>query len=66
VVPEFTVMRTTFLGLQEPFEAWIDHQWQSVKPYSDRETVQFPEPYGKAGVYWFDMPEAFTLVDSFL
>lgn len=60
-----TVMRTTFLGLQEPFEAWIDHQWQSVKPYSDRETVQFPEPYGKAGVYWFDMPEAFTLVDSF-
>lgn len=60
-----TVMRTTFLGLQEPFEAWIDQQWQSVKPYSDRETVQFPEPYGKAGVYWFDMPEAFTLVDSF-
>jgi saccharopine dehydrogenase-like NADP-dependent oxidoreductase len=60
-----TVMRTTFLGLQEPFEAWIDHQWQSVKPYSARETVQFPEPYGKAGVYWFDMPEAFTLVDSF-
>lgn len=60
-----TVMRTTFLGLQEPFEAWIDHQWQLVKPYSDRETVQFPEPYGKAGVYWFDMPEAFTLVDSF-
>lgn len=60
-----TVMRTTFLGLQEPFEAWIDNQWQLVKPYSDRETVQFPAPYGKAGVYWFDMPEAFTLVDSF-
>jgi len=60
-----TVMRTTFLGLQEPFEAWIDHQWQLVKPYSDRESVKFPEPYGKAGVYWFDMPEAFTLVDSF-
>jgi saccharopine dehydrogenase-like NADP-dependent oxidoreductase len=60
-----TVMRTTFLGLQEPFEAWIDNQWQLVKPYSDRETIQFPEPYGKAGVYWFDMPEAFTLVDSF-
>lgn len=60
-----TVMRTTFLGLQEPFEAWIDNQWQSVKPYSARETVQFPEPYGTAGVYWFDMPEAFTLVDSF-
>jgi saccharopine dehydrogenase-like NADP-dependent oxidoreductase len=60
-----TVMRTTFLGLQQPFEAWIDHQWQLVKPYSDRETVRFPEPYGKAGVYWFDMPEAFTLVDSF-
>lgn len=60
-----TVMRTTFLGLQEPFEAWIDHQWQLVKPYSDRETIRFPEPYGKAGVYWFDMPEAFTLVDSF-
>lgn len=60
-----TVMRTTFLGLQEPFEAWTDNQWQWVKPYSDRETISFPKPYGKAGVYWFDMPEAFTLVDSF-
>ena len=60
-----TVMRTTFLGLQEPFEAWIDGQWQEVKPYSQREKIEFPAPYGKAGVYWFDMPEAFTLVDSF-
>ena len=60
-----TVMRTTFLGLQQPFEAWIDNQWQLVKPYSDREVIRFPDPYGKAGVYWFDMPEAFTLVDSF-
>ncbi len=60
-----TVMRTTFLGLQQPFEAWIDDQWKMVKPYSDREMIKFPEPYGKAGVYWFDMPEAFTLVDSF-
>lgn len=60
-----TVMRTTFLGLQQPFEAWIENQWQLVKPYSHRETIHFPEPYGQAGVYWFDMPEAFTLVDSF-
>jgi saccharopine dehydrogenase-like NADP-dependent oxidoreductase len=60
-----TVMRTTFLGLQQPFEGWIDNQWQIVKPYSQRETIQFPPPYGKTGVYWFDMPEAFTLVDSF-
>jgi saccharopine dehydrogenase-like NADP-dependent oxidoreductase len=60
-----TVMRTTFLGLQQPFEVWRDKQWQLVKPYSDRETIKFPAPYGKAGVYWFDMPEAFTLVDSF-
>ena len=60
-----TVMRTTFLGLQEPFEAWIDGQWQQVKPYSQREKIEFPPPYGNAGVYWFDMPEAFTLVDSF-
>jgi len=60
-----TVMRTTFLGLQQPFEAWIDNQWQLVKPYSDREKVRFPAPYGNAGVYWFDMPEAFTLVESF-
>lgn len=60
-----TVMRTTFLGLQQAFDAWIDNQWQQVKPYSDRETIKFPAPYGTAGVYWFDMPEAFTLVDSF-
>lgn len=60
-----TVMRTTFLGLQQPFEAWLNGQWQLVKPYSDREKVKFPAPYGNAGVYWFDMPEAFTLVESF-
>ncbi|MBD1844082.1 saccharopine dehydrogenase NADP-binding domain-containing protein [Cyanobacteria bacterium FACHB-63] len=59
-----TVMRTTFLGLQRPFEAWIGGDWQMVKPYSDREVVEFPQ-YGKVGVYWFDMPEAFTLPDTF-
>jgi saccharopine dehydrogenase-like NADP-dependent oxidoreductase len=59
-----TVMRTTFLGLQRPFEAWIDGDWKIVKPYSDREVVEFPH-YGKVGVYWFDMPEAFTLPDTF-
>jgi saccharopine dehydrogenase-like NADP-dependent oxidoreductase len=60
-----TVMRTTFLGLQNPFEAWIDRKWQTVKPYSDRESVTFPSPYGKTGVYWYDMPETFTLPDTF-
>lgn len=60
-----TVMRTTFLGLQQPFQAWMDNQWHSVQPYSDRETVDFPSPYGKSHVYWFDMPEAFTLPDTF-
>jgi len=60
-----TVMRTTFLGLQKPFSAWIDGKWETVKPYSDRETVEFPAPYGKTGVYWFDMPETFTLPNTF-
>lgn len=60
-----TVMRTTFLGLQNPFEAWIDGKWQTVKPYSDREAVVFPSPYDRTGVYWYDMPETFTLPDTF-
>lgn len=60
-----TVMRTTFLGLQRPFQAWIDGEWQTVKPYSDRETIEFPAPYGRTGVYWFDMPETFTLPSTF-
>lgn len=60
-----TVMRTTFLGLQHPFDAWINNQWQLVKPYSQRETVEFPAPYGRTGVYWFDMPETFTLPHTF-
>lgn len=60
-----TVMRTTFLGLQTPFEVWKEGKWQQVKPYSDRETIDFPEPYGKTGVYWFDMPEAITLPETF-
>lgn len=60
-----TVMRTTFLGLQTAFDVWTDRQWQQVKPYSDREIVEFPAPYGKTGVYWFDMPEAITLPETF-
>ncbi len=60
-----TVMRTTFLGLQNPFEAWIDGEWKTIKPYSQREAIKFPDPYGRVGVYWFDMPETFTLADSF-
>ncbi|MBD2249000.1 saccharopine dehydrogenase NADP-binding domain-containing protein [Nostoc sp. FACHB-888] len=59
-----TVMRSTFLGLQRPFEAQIDGKRQSVNPYSDREVINFPH-YGKVGVYWFDMPESFTLADTF-
>ncbi len=60
-----TVMRTTFLGLQHPFSARINGEWQSVKPYTEREIVQFPAPYGRAAVYWFDMPETYTLAEAF-
>lgn len=60
-----TVMRTTFLGLRRPFDVWVDGGWQQLKPYSDRETIQFPAPYGRTGVYWFDMPETFTLPETF-
>lgn len=60
-----TVMRTTFIGLQHPFDAWLNGQWQSVKPYTVGETLEFPAPYGKASVYWYDMPEAITLQQTF-
>jgi saccharopine dehydrogenase-like NADP-dependent oxidoreductase len=60
-----TVMRTTFLGLQQPFLAWIEGQWRSIQPYSQREIIEFPEPYGNVGVYWFDVPETATLPMSF-
>ena len=60
-----TVMRTTFLGLQHSFQAWIDGEWQTIQPYSEREPIDFPAPYGRTGVYWFDMPETFTLPQTF-
>jgi saccharopine dehydrogenase-like NADP-dependent oxidoreductase len=60
-----TVMRTTFLGLQTPFDVLVDGKLQQIKPYTDRETIEFPAPYGKTGVYWFDMPEAITLPETF-
>ncbi len=60
-----TVMRTTFLNIQHPFDAWVDGQWQQVKPYTRRETIEFPAPFGQADVYWFDMPESFTLTQTF-
>lgn len=59
-----TVMRSTFLGLQRPFEAQIHGKREKIKPYSKREVINFPH-YGKVGVYWFDMPESFTLADTF-
>jgi saccharopine dehydrogenase-like NADP-dependent oxidoreductase len=60
-----TVMRTTFLGLKHKFSAWINGKWQDTLPYSEREVIEFPAPYGKTGVYWFDVPETYTFVDSF-
>lgn len=60
-----TVMRTTFLGLQRPFEAWLEGRWQLVKPYTERQRLTFPSPYGDAYVYWYDMPETLTLQQSF-
>jgi saccharopine dehydrogenase-like NADP-dependent oxidoreductase len=60
-----TVMRTTFLGLKKPFLAWINGQWQEIKPYTAREVIDFPAPLGKTGVYWFDMPETYTFAESF-
>lgn len=60
-----TVMRTTFIGLQRPFEAWLDGAWRPIKPYTERETLEFPPPYGRASVYWYDMPEAITLQETF-
>lgn len=59
-----TVMRTTFLGLQHPFKVWINGCWQMVQPYSDREMITFPAPYGAVNVFWFDMPETLTLVEN--
>ena len=60
-----TVMRTTFLGLRNKFAAWIDGKWQDTLPYTEREVIEFPQPYGKTGVYWFDVPETYTFADSF-
>jgi saccharopine dehydrogenase-like NADP-dependent oxidoreductase len=59
-----TVLRSTFLGLQRPFEVWVHGERQFVQPYSDREVLSFPQ-YGRVGVYWVDMPESFTLADTF-
>lgn len=59
-----TVMRTTFLGIQSPFSAWIEGKWQKISPYSERETIKFPH-YGEGGVYWFDVAETYTLANNF-
>lgn len=60
-----TVMRTTFLGLRNKFSALVNGEWQDILPYTEREVIEFPPPYGKTGVYWFDMPETYTFADSF-
>ena len=60
-----TVLRTTFLELQHPIPAWVNGQWVKVKPYSQRDRVNFPAPYGRCGVYWFNTVEGMTLPASF-
>ncbi|MEM7649434.1 MAG: saccharopine dehydrogenase NADP-binding domain-containing protein [Cyanobacteria bacterium P01_A01_bin.70] len=60
-----TVMRTTFIGLQHAFKAWLQGRWQWVKPYTERERLTFPSPYDQVAVYWYDMPEAITLSETF-
>jgi saccharopine dehydrogenase-like NADP-dependent oxidoreductase len=60
-----TVMRTTFLNIQHTFDAWIKGRWQQVKPYTEKEVVEFPAPFGESNVYWFDMPESLTLAQNF-
>jgi saccharopine dehydrogenase-like NADP-dependent oxidoreductase len=60
-----TVMRTTFLGLRQAFDVWINGKWEKVLPYTQREVIEFPQPYKKTGVYWFDVPETYTFAESF-
>ena len=60
-----TVLRTTFLEIQTPFPAWIDGQWQTVAPYSQRQRVSFPKPFGPCAVYWFHTIEGALLPESF-
>ena len=60
-----TIMRTTFLGLIEPFLGWLQGQWQPIHPYSGHEIIQFPPPYGRVNVFWFDVPERLTLPQTF-
>ncbi|MGF1603563.1 MAG: saccharopine dehydrogenase NADP-binding domain-containing protein [Thermosynechococcaceae cyanobacterium] len=60
-----TIMRTTFLGLQQAFDVWRSGQWERVEPYCEREVITFPKPYGPVNVFWFDVPEALTLAQSF-
>lgn len=60
-----TVMTTTFLGLLESFMVWQEGQWLNKRPYSEPQQVHFPEPIGKANVYWFDVAETFTFKESF-
>jgi saccharopine dehydrogenase-like NADP-dependent oxidoreductase len=60
-----TVMRTTFLALQHAFTAKLNGEWRTVAPYSDRESIAFPPPFGPIGTYWFDVPETLTLARHF-
>lgn len=60
-----TIMRTTFLGLIESFPGWLQGKWQLIQPYSGREKITFPSPYGRVNVFWFDVPERLTLPQLF-
>jgi len=49
----------TSFWLQRPLKPLIKGQWQEIN--LQRKNSGIPPPHGRAGVYWFDMPETFTL-----
>jgi hypothetical protein len=61
----FGVLQTMFLAVSRPHPQWVAGQWQATPSYQQGVTVDFGPPLGRRAVYDFEVPELWSLVQTF-
>jgi saccharopine dehydrogenase-like NADP-dependent oxidoreductase len=61
----FGVLQTTFLAVSQPYREWRGGRWTRVPSYRERTIVDFGPPLGCRPVYTFEVPEIWSLAQTF-
>ncbi len=61
----FGVLQTMFIAVSRPYAELHGGAWQSRPSYGGRHVVDFAPPVGRRPVYGFEVPEIWSLAESF-